>query len=111
MDKTTFDDLLYLFGLALPLSVFCWAVIFPAAGYLTDMDDQSIVFRVASRAGFLPAGRTARFIAAAAGLTFANSVPILYLVRPVPGPRPPHRWHLEAVHWGNCSTRSRWQSQ
>jgi hypothetical protein len=85
MDTTSFDDLLYLFGLALPLSVFCWAVLFPATGILSDHDDHSIVFRVAARAGFLPTGRAARLIVAAAGLAFANSVPILYLVRPAPG--------------------------
>jgi hypothetical protein len=85
VDKTTFESLLYLFGLALPLSILCWALIFPAVGFLTDPDDQPIVFRFAARLGPLPAGRAARLIVAAGGLAFANSVPILYLVRPAPG--------------------------
>jgi len=85
MDSTTANDFVLLFALMLPASVFCWAVIIPAAGFLSDPDDQSIVFRVVARAGFLPAGDAARLVLAGGGLVLFNAAPILYLVRPTPG--------------------------
>jgi hypothetical protein len=67
------------------LSVFFWAVIFPAAGFLGDPDEQPRVLRIASTAGFLPTNDAARFVLAAGGLFGANFGPIVYLVSPTPG--------------------------
>ena len=85
MATTTTNDLVYLFAFALPLSVFFWAVLFPAAGFLNDPENQPRVFRVAARAGFLPYSNAARFVVAIGGLVAANSVPVLYLIWPTSG--------------------------
>jgi hypothetical protein len=85
MDRVTFDDFLFLFALALPLSVFFWAILFPATGLLNDPDDHSRIVSFCNRAGFLPDSDRARLVIAVLGLVAVNLVPSLYLVRPVTG--------------------------
>jgi hypothetical protein len=85
MDQATQDAVLYLFALALPISVFCWAVVFLAAGLPTD-PDESVVFSVIARAGFVPAGGAGRLLLAAIGLAVMNSVPAFSLAKSPFGP-------------------------
>lgn len=82
MDRVTFDDFLFLFALALPLSVFFWAVLFPATGLLNDPDDHSRIVSFCNRAGFLPDSDRARLVIAVLGLVAVNLAPIFDLVRP-----------------------------
>ena len=73
--------LLYLFGVMLPASVFCWAIGFLGAGFYSDPAAQPWMFRLVDRVGFPPHHPVVRLIVAGIGVTLFNAAQVVYLLR------------------------------
>jgi hypothetical protein len=85
LDKDAPGFFLYLFGLCLPVSMFCWTVAILALGFPRDPGDRSRVFRLAARVGMVPDDRVGRMLFAAIGLGLMNAAQVIFLLKPPPG--------------------------
>jgi hypothetical protein len=92
LDKSTQDAILVVYGLGVPLSALFWLVALLALRQFDEYDDDWKVLRVVASAGFMPAGRLARFLFGACGLMAVNMFPVLFLT--TSASRPTWPWML-----------------